>query len=132
MSTLMITNGGQGGGPGVLFGAGAGPWRARSGRTGGFERIARGRGATPRGLIIAGLAVAAANILIVPDRAITQASAPTLLAALSLLASQGAWAVPAHALARTVGPPLTAALVRMLGPRRAYVAASIAIAALSM
>lgn len=136
MTMSMTTFGGAGGGAGLVFEGGRRPWWADSGRTrseraGGSGLIAQARGAATHVLIIAGVAVAAANVLVVPDSMIAQASAPTIAGALAVLASQGAWVITAHAVARTVSPPLTAALVSVFGARRAYIAASIAIAAFS-
>jgi hypothetical protein len=136
MNMSMITFRGAGGGGGLVFeGARRPPWassrRTGSERAGGSGLIARARGVATHALIVAGVAVAVANVLVVPDSMIAQASAPTIAGALAVLASQGAWVITAHAVARAVSPPLTAALVSLFGARRAYIAASIAIAAFS-
>ncbi|AOR81373.1 MAG: multidrug resistance protein B [Thiobacillus sp. GWE1_62_9] len=82
-------------------------------------------------LMIAALAIAFANFLVVLDTTIANVSVPTIAGALGVSSTQGTWVITSYAVAEAITVPLTGWLSNRFGAQRVFITCYLAFAVLS-
>ncbi|MFC4256496.1 DHA2 family efflux MFS transporter permease subunit [Altererythrobacter xixiisoli] len=83
-------------------------------------------------LIMAALAIAAANFLVVLDTTIANVSVPTISGSLGVSTSQGTWVITSYAVAEAITVPLTGWLASRFGAQRVFITCYFAFAIFSL
>ncbi len=74
-------------------------------------------------MILAGLALAFANFMVVLDTTIANVSVPNIAGGLAVAPNQGTWVITSYAVAEAITVPLTGWLARRFGPVRVFATA---------
>ncbi|OYX65133.1 MAG: MFS transporter [Sphingomonadales bacterium 32-64-17] len=83
-------------------------------------------------LIMAAIAIAAANFLVVLDTTIANVSIPHISGSLGVSSSEGTWVITSYAVAEAITVPLTGWLSGRFGAQRVFVVCYLAFGALSL
>lgn len=80
---------------------------------------------TNRQRVLAGIALAAANLMVVLDLTIANVSVPHISGNLGISPSQGTWVITSYAVAEAISVPLTGWLAQRFGAVRVFVTAAL-------
>ncbi|HEV7287629.1 DHA2 family efflux MFS transporter permease subunit [Sphingomonas sp.] len=83
-------------------------------------------------LIMAAMAIAAANFLVVLDTTIANVSIPHIAGSLGVSSSEGTWVITSYAVAEAITVPLTGWLSGRFGAQRVFITCYLAFGALSL
>ncbi len=83
-------------------------------------------------LMVAALAIATGNFLVVLDSTIANVSVPTIAGSLGVSTSQGSWVITSYAVAEAITVPLTGWLSRRFGALRTFIVCYFGFAAISL
>ena len=83
-------------------------------------------------LLIAAIAIAAGNFLVVLDSTITNVSVPAIAGSLGVSANQGTWVITSYAVAEAITVPLTGWLAKRFGAQRVFITCYISFALMSV
>jgi DHA2 family multidrug resistance protein len=83
-------------------------------------------------LLIAALAIAFGNFLVVLDTTIANVSVPNIAGSLGVSASQGTWVITSYAVAEAITVPLTGWLTKRFGATRVFITCYIAFGLISI
>jgi len=83
-------------------------------------------------LVVAGIAIAIGNFLVVLDTTIANVSVPTIAGSLGVSSSQGAWVITSYAVAEAITVPLTGWLSKKFGAQRVFVTCYLTFGVLSL
>ncbi|HEY2047860.1 MAG TPA: DHA2 family efflux MFS transporter permease subunit, partial [Caulobacteraceae bacterium] len=83
-------------------------------------------------LIVAGVAIALGNFLVVLDTTIANVSVPNIAGSLGVSSSQGTWVITSYAVAEAITVPLTGWLSKKFGAQRVFITCYLAFGVLSL
>src|SRR5246500_3429734 len=83
-------------------------------------------------LIVAGIAIALGNFLVVLDTTIANVSIPNIAGSLGVSSSQGTWVITSYAVAEAITVPLTGWLAGQFGAQRVFITCYVSFAAVSL
>jgi DHA2 family multidrug resistance protein len=83
-------------------------------------------------LIVAGIAIALGNFLVVLDTTIANVSVPNIAGSLGVSSSQGTWVITSYAVAEAITVPLTGWLSKKFGAQRVFITCYLAFGVLSL
>jgi DHA2 family multidrug resistance protein len=83
-------------------------------------------------LLVAAIAIAAGNFLVVLDSTITNVSVPTIAGSLGVSANQGTWVITSYSVAEAITVPLTGWLAKRFGAQRVFITCYVSFALMSV
>src|ERR1700751_4626912 len=83
-------------------------------------------------LVVAGIAIALGNFLVVLDTTIANVSVPTIAGSLGVSSTQGTWVITSYAVAEAITVPLTGWLAKSFGAQLVFLTCYISFSAVSL